>query len=122
LRLFLTSMAINLGNPEVIVFFLALLATVVNLVSLTPLGFAELTTLVAIIAWTVLTGYAATAALCASRFYLAGSVAGASGAVGEWNSPGSRRENAAESPSTVATAAASIRRWSGRAPAPSRCR
>jgi threonine/homoserine/homoserine lactone efflux protein len=61
-RLFLTGMAINLGNPKVIVFFLALLPTVVNLASLTRLGFAELTTLVAIIASVVLTGYAAVAA------------------------------------------------------------
>jgi hypothetical protein len=55
---FLTGMAINLGNPKVIVFFLALRPTVVNLASLTPLGLAELTALVAIIAWTVLTIYA----------------------------------------------------------------
>jgi threonine/homoserine/homoserine lactone efflux protein len=61
-RLFLTGMAINLGNPKVIVFFLALLPTVVNLASLTPLGFAELTALVAIIASAVLAAYASAVA------------------------------------------------------------
>jgi threonine/homoserine/homoserine lactone efflux protein len=55
-------MAINLGNPKVIVFFLALLPTVVNLASLTPLGFAELTALVAIIASAVLAAYASAVA------------------------------------------------------------
>ena len=50
-------MAINLGNPKVIVFFLALLPAVVDLTSLTSLGFVELTTLVAIIASAVLTAY-----------------------------------------------------------------
>ena len=61
-RLFLTGMAINLGNPKVIVFFLALLPTVVNLTSLTPLGFVELVALAAMIASTVLAAYAMAAA------------------------------------------------------------
>ena len=54
-------MAINLGNPKVIVLF-ALLPTVVDLASLTLLGFAELAALVTVIASTVLTAYAAAAA------------------------------------------------------------
>ncbi|MFO1087202.1 MAG: LysE family transporter [Reyranellaceae bacterium] len=44
--LFLTGLAINLGNPEAIVFFLALLPSVVDLSRLTPLAFAELATVV----------------------------------------------------------------------------
>lgn len=41
-RLLLAGLATTLGNPEVIVFFLALLPTVVGLPSLTPGGFAEM--------------------------------------------------------------------------------
>lgn len=61
-RLFLTGLAINLGNPKVIVFFLAVLPTVVDLGTLTSLGFAELASIVTVIASTVLTGYAFAAA------------------------------------------------------------
>jgi len=61
-RLFLTGVAINLGNPKVIVFFLALLPTVVDLGSLTPLGFAELALIIAAVASGVLTSYALAAA------------------------------------------------------------
>jgi threonine/homoserine/homoserine lactone efflux protein len=61
-RLFLTGLAINLGNPKVIVFFLALLPTVVNLEALTPFGFAELAVLITVIASSVLTVYALAAA------------------------------------------------------------
>ena len=61
-RLFLTGLAINLGNPKVIVFFLALLPTVVDLGALTPLGFAELALIIAAIASGVLTAYALAAA------------------------------------------------------------
>jgi threonine/homoserine/homoserine lactone efflux protein len=57
-RLFLAGLAINLGNPKVIVFFLALLPTVIDLRALTPFGFAELASIVAIIASSVLTAYA----------------------------------------------------------------
>jgi threonine/homoserine/homoserine lactone efflux protein len=67
-RLFLVGMAINLGNPKVIVFFLALLPTVVDLHSLTLLGFVELAALVALIASTVL-GVYATAAARARRLF-----------------------------------------------------
>ena len=61
-RLFLTGVAINLGNPKVIVFFLALLPTVVDLGALTPLGFAELALIVTTIASSVLAAYALAAA------------------------------------------------------------
>ena len=61
-RLLLTGMAINLGNPKVIVFFLALLPTVIDLGSLTPLGFVELALVIASVASGVLTAYAIAAA------------------------------------------------------------
>lgn len=61
-RLFLLGLAINLGNPKVILFFLALLPTVVDLSTLTPLGFAELAGLVTLIASSVLGTYALVAA------------------------------------------------------------
>jgi threonine/homoserine/homoserine lactone efflux protein len=61
-RLFLAGLAINLGNPKVIVFFLALLPTVVNLDTLTLFGFAELAGLVTVIASSVLALYAMAAA------------------------------------------------------------
>jgi threonine/homoserine/homoserine lactone efflux protein len=57
-RLFLAGLAINLGNPKAIVFFLALLPTVVDLNALTPVGFAELASLVAVILVGVFTAYA----------------------------------------------------------------
>ncbi len=56
-RLFLTGVAINLGNPKVIVFFLALLPTAVDLGTLTPLGFAELALIIVAIVSGVLTAY-----------------------------------------------------------------
>ena len=57
-RLFLAGLAINLGNPKVIVFFLALLPAVVDLGTLTPLGFIELALIVTAIASSVLAAYA----------------------------------------------------------------
>jgi len=62
LRLFLAGLAINLGNAKVIVFFLALLPVVVNLGTLTPVGFAELAGLIVVIATSVLAAYAVAAA------------------------------------------------------------
>ena len=56
-RLFLTGVAINLGNPKVIVFFLALLPTAVDLGTLTLLGFAELALIIIAIVSGVLTAY-----------------------------------------------------------------
>jgi threonine/homoserine/homoserine lactone efflux protein len=61
-RLFLTGLAINLGNPKVIVFFLVLLPTVVDLRALTPLGFAELVAIVIVIVSAVLGAYTIAAA------------------------------------------------------------
>lgn len=61
-RLFLTGLALNLGNPKAIAFFLALLPTVVDLDTLTTLGFVELGTTVFVIATSVLGIYALAAA------------------------------------------------------------
>jgi threonine/homoserine/homoserine lactone efflux protein len=70
-RLFLTGVAINLGNPKVIVFFLALLPTAVDLGTLTPLGFAELALIITAVASGVLGAYAL-AALRARRLLTSG--------------------------------------------------
>ena len=61
-RLFFAGLAINLGNPKVIVFFLALLPTVVDIGTLTPPGFAELVLIVFAVATSVLSIYALAAA------------------------------------------------------------
>lgn len=61
-RLFITGLALTLGNPKVIVFFLALLPTVVDLRTLTATGFAEIALLIATILSAVLATYAAVAA------------------------------------------------------------
>jgi threonine/homoserine/homoserine lactone efflux protein len=56
-RRFLAGPSVNLGNPKNIVFFLALLPTVVDVGSLTLLGFFELALIIAVIAFSVLTVY-----------------------------------------------------------------
>jgi len=43
MRLFLTGLAVTLGNPKIMVFYLALLPTIVDLGSVTIAGWAELT-------------------------------------------------------------------------------
>ena len=49
-RMFLAGMAVTLGNPKIMVFYLALLPTIIDLNSITILGWAELTfTLLAIL-------------------------------------------------------------------------
>jgi threonine/homoserine/homoserine lactone efflux protein len=68
LRLFLGGLSLTLGNPKVIVFFLALLPTVVDLASLTAVGFVELAGLIAMILTAILTGYALTAAYARQFF------------------------------------------------------
>ena len=61
-RLFLADLAINLGNPKVIVFFLALLPTVVDLGELRLTGGVELAAVIAAVASSVLAIYALAAA------------------------------------------------------------
>lgn len=63
-KLFLTGMAVTLGNPKIMVFYVALLPTIVDLDRVTALGWAELTAtmlavLVAVdVAWVVLAAQA----------------------------------------------------------------
>ncbi len=55
-RLFLTGLAITLGNPKLIVFYMALLPTIVDLTRVTFAGWAELTlTMLAVLALVDLT-------------------------------------------------------------------
>jgi len=62
LQLFLGSLALTLANPKVMVFFLALLPTVVRLEELTVVGFIEIGLAIAIVLPLVLGGYAVLAA------------------------------------------------------------
>jgi threonine/homoserine/homoserine lactone efflux protein len=56
-RLFLSSMALTLGNPKTMIFFLALLPTVVKLETLTVLGFLEIAAVIAAVLPVVLGSY-----------------------------------------------------------------
>lgn len=73
-QLFLAGLALNLGNPKAIAFFLALLPTVVDLGTLTLLGFAELAAVIVAIASSVLTAYALAAARARRLFGSPGAV------------------------------------------------
>lgn len=57
-RLFLGSLALTLGNPKTMIFFLAVLPTVVELKSLSVTGFFEIALLILLILPAVLGGYA----------------------------------------------------------------
>lgn len=61
-RLFAAGLMMTLGNPKVIVFFLALLPSVVSLDTLSAAGFAEIGALIVVILSAVLTTYAIAAA------------------------------------------------------------
>ena len=61
-RLFAGSLALTLGNPKTMVFFLALLPTVVELDRLTAAGFAEIAAIIVIVLPTVLGAYVLAAA------------------------------------------------------------
>lgn len=61
-RLFLGSLALTLGNPKVMVFFLALLPTVVKLETLTVSGFFEIAAVICVALPAALGGYAYAAA------------------------------------------------------------
>lgn len=62
LRLFLGSLALTLGNPKPMVFFLALLPTVVKLETLTLISFLEIALVICVVLPAVLGGYAYAAA------------------------------------------------------------
>jgi threonine/homoserine/homoserine lactone efflux protein len=68
LKLFLGSLMLTLGNPKTMIFFLALLPTVVNLQTLTVAAFLEIVAIIAIVLPAVLGGYAFAAAR-ARRFF-----------------------------------------------------
>jgi len=68
LRLFLGSLSLTLGNPKPIIFFLAILPTVVDLTRLDRGGFAEIAALMAVILTVILGGYALAAAYARRLF------------------------------------------------------
>ncbi|BBK42707.1 lysine transporter LysE [Allostella vacuolata] len=73
-RLFLAGLAINLGNPKAIMFFLALLPNVLDLGGLTPAGFAGLAGIIAVVASAVLAAYAVAAERARRMFTTPGAV------------------------------------------------
>ena len=62
LRVALAGLTLTLGNPKTIVFYMALLPTVVDLGALTPLGFVEMSVIVFLDLLIVGAAYAALAA------------------------------------------------------------
>ncbi|WP_333825059.1 LysE family translocator [Pinisolibacter sp.] len=67
-RVALAGLTLTLGNPKTIVFYMALLPTVVDLAALTPLGFVEMAVIVFLDLLVVGAAYAAMAAR-ARRFF-----------------------------------------------------
>jgi len=68
-KTFLSGFALTMGNPKTIVFYLALLPTVVPLDKpITALGFIELTTIVVVVLLAIGSGYAALAAWARELF------------------------------------------------------
>jgi len=62
MRTFLAGVSLTLGNPKTIVFYLALLPTVIRLDQMTALGFAELVGIVIVVLLAIGCGYAYLAA------------------------------------------------------------
>jgi threonine/homoserine/homoserine lactone efflux protein len=67
-RLFLASLSLTLGNPKVIVFFMALLPSLVDLTTLGWLGILEIVALIAVVISSVLGAYALAAARARTLF------------------------------------------------------
>ena len=67
LQLFLGALALTLGNPKTMVFFLAVLPTVVELDRLTPAGFLSIALVIALVLPAVLGAYTLFAARARSR-------------------------------------------------------
>ena len=57
-KTFLSGFALTMGNPKTIVFYLAILPTVIPLDQMTPLAFAELTVIVIVVLLIIGCGYA----------------------------------------------------------------
>jgi threonine/homoserine/homoserine lactone efflux protein len=68
LQLFLGSLALTLANPKTMIFFLALLPTVVRLEELTLLGFAEIVLTISIVLPVTLGAYVVLAARARQMF------------------------------------------------------
>lgn len=68
IRTFLVGLSLTLGNPKVIVFYLALLPTLVDLTSLTLLGYAEIALTVVVVLSGVATAYAYAASRARALF------------------------------------------------------
>ncbi|MFN3350193.1 LysE family translocator [Pseudorhodoplanes sp.] len=62
LQLFGAALLLSLGNPKIMLFYLALMPTVIDLTRLTMLDMAELAAIVAVVVSIVLTGYVILAA------------------------------------------------------------
>jgi len=62
LKLFLAGMAVTLGNPKIMMFYLALLPTIIDLASVTVVGWAELTATMFLVLIAVDLGWALAAA------------------------------------------------------------
>jgi threonine/homoserine/homoserine lactone efflux protein len=62
MSLFLGSLALTLGNPKPMIFFVALLPTVVNLETLTPIGYVEIGAAIVLILPSILATYVLAAA------------------------------------------------------------
>ncbi len=67
-RAFLSGLALTMGNPKAVIFFLALLPTVVDLPSLTLTGYLEIASIILIIQPTVLGAYAVAGARAGRLF------------------------------------------------------
>lgn len=61
-RLFLAGLAVTMGNPKVMVFYLALLPTLLDVANVSALGYAELVAVTLLVLGTVFTGYIVLAA------------------------------------------------------------
>lgn len=61
-KLFLAGMAVTLGNPKIMMFYLALLPTIIDLASVTVIGWAELTATMFVVLIAVDLGWALAAA------------------------------------------------------------
>jgi threonine/homoserine/homoserine lactone efflux protein len=67
-RTFLAGLSLTMGNPKTIVFYLAILPTVIPLDKITPLAFAELTVIVVVVLLIIGLGYAGLAASAREMF------------------------------------------------------
>lgn len=56
--MFLAGLTLTLGNPKPIIFFMAILPTIVDLTTLTPLGMLEIAGVIVVAIYAVLGAYA----------------------------------------------------------------